>query len=198
MQNPGVYGSESRAIDCSQEGSGWLGSAEVTLTSEMPFQLAYRKRHSTETALLKIMDDLLRAMDRKECISVASLTCPAAFDTLSHIILLQRLYSRLGLSGSALAWLTSYLQGGTQTVHFNGSTSSVHELEFGVPQGSVLGPLVFCICTLPLGDVTRKVGMQYGKYHFYADDTQLYLTLPPQSSAYAVSKFEKCIMDVRS
>ena len=110
-----------------------------------PFQSAYRKGHSTETALLKIMDDLLRAMDRKECILVALLDLSAAFDAVSHTILLQRLYARLGLSGSALAWLTSYLQGRTQAVHINGSTSPAHELKTGVPQGSVLGPLPFCI-----------------------------------------------------
>ena len=76
-----------------------------------PFQPVYRKGHSTETALLKIMDGLLRAMHRRDCILVALLDPSTTFDTVdvSHTILLQRLYARLGLSGSALAWLTSYL-----------------------------------------------------------------------------------------
>ena len=118
----------------------------------------------------KIIDGLFRAMDTRECILVALLDLSAAFDTVSHAILLQRLHARLGLSGSALAWLTSYLPGRTQAVHINGSTSPAHELKSGVPQGSVLGPLLFCIYTLPLGDIIRKHGI---KYHFYAGDTQL-------------------------
>ncbi len=160
-----------------------------------PLQSAYRKGHSTETALIKIMDDLLRAMDRKECILVVLLDQSAAFDTVSHTILLHRLHARLGLSGSALAWFTSYLQGRTQTVRINGSVSPAQDLEFGVPQGSVLGPLLFSIYTLPLGDIIRKHSI---RYHFYADDTQLYLTFPPLSSAQAVSDLEKCIAEVRS
>ncbi len=157
-------------------------------------QSAYRKSHSTETALVKITNDLLRTMDRKGCVLLVLLDMSAAFDTVDHEVLLARLHSRMGVSGVALSWFKSYLQGRTQCVTIQGSASPSHEVKFGVPQGSVLGPVLFSAYTSPLGDIMRRHNIDF---HFYADDGQLYLEFRPVTAPAAVSKMEACIADVR-
>jgi hypothetical protein len=159
-------------------------------------QSACKKHHSTETALLRISDDVLRAMDRKKCALLLLLDMSAAFDTVDHSVLLSRLQSRLGVSGTALAWFKSYLTNRKQSVIIQGVASSrSHDLNFGVPQGSVLGPLLFSIYTLPLGDIIRRHGIEF---HLYADDTQLLLAFDPSSSQLAVDAMERCIAEVRA
>ena len=102
----------------------------------------------------------------------------AAFDTVYHYILLSRLSSRFGIGGTALEWFRSYLSDRTQFVNVNGSMSERHVLQFGVPQGSVLGPLLYSLYTSPLSDIAIKHGLSF---HFYADDTQLYITFATSS-----------------
>ena len=82
----------------------------------------------------------------------------AAFDTLEHDIILRRLEESIGLSGTALEWMGSYLCGRSQSVVINDVTSEAQELKYGVPQGSVLGPIVFTIYTSPIGRIARKFG----------------------------------------
>ena len=134
------------------------------------FQSAYRIFHSTETTLLKIHNDLILAMDRGEVTSLILLDLSAAFDTVDHSILLTRLKNWFGLDGLSLNWFTSYLSSRSQAVSINDSISAFSTLSCGVPQGSVLGPLLFTLYTTPLGSVISK---NFLKYHLYADDTQL-------------------------
>ena len=98
------------------------------------------------------------ALDHKRSVILLLLDLSAAFDTVDHCILLSRLSSRFGIGGTALEWFRSYLSDRTQFVNVNGSTSERHVLQFGVPQGSVLGPLLYSLYTSPLSDIANKHG----------------------------------------
>ena len=141
---------------------------------------AYRIFPSTETTLLKIHNDLLLAMDRGEVTSIILLDLSAAFDTVDHSILLTRLQNWFGLDGLSLDWFSSYLSLRSQAVSINDSISAFSTLSCGVPQGSVLGPLLFTLYNNSswLGDLKNSL-----KYHLYADDTQLYISFTPTTSA---------------
>ena len=108
-------------------------------------QSAYRQHHSTETALLKVKNDLLMAMDKSQVTLLVLLDLSSAFDTVVHEILLERLRSTIGLRGKVLSWFESYLKGRSQQVSINGTLSKPFYLKCGVPQGSCLGLLLFTI-----------------------------------------------------
>ena len=139
-------------------------------------QSAYRQNHSTETALLKVHSDILSAVDNGCVVVLVLLDLTAAFDTIDHGILLSRLRHIFGVTGAALDWLRSYLADRKQLVRIDSDNSSPTSVPFGVPQGSVLGPLLFTAYITPLGDLIRKYGLEY---HLYADDTQIYVSFPP-------------------
>ncbi len=162
------------------------------------FQSAYREGHSTETALLRVQNDILSAIDSQKVVILVLLDLSAAFDTISHEILLQRLYHRMGIQGAVHEWFASYLAGRQQSVKIGDVTSEPTLLTRGVPQGSVLGPVLFTLYMSPLADVMEKHNI---KFHAYADDTQLYLSFSPQHQANAdtaVSRMQNCIVDIRS
>jgi DNA-directed RNA polymerase subunit F len=158
------------------------------------FQSAYKSLHSTETALLRVQDDILCALDQRKCILLVLLDCSAAFDTIDHDVLINRLASVFGIKGKALKWFRSYLLDRLQSVTINGVESDMWNLIFGVPQGSVLGPILFIIYTTPLGEILRRHSISF---HLYADDSQLYLAfkLPDREDAY--SQMESCIDEIR-
>ena len=137
------------------------------------FQSAYRKFHSTETALLRVQNDLNYAINRKQISALVLLDLSAAFDTIDHNILLSRLSSSFGISNTALSLLTSYLTCRSQSVLVGSESSSNLALSRGVPQGSVLGPLLFTLYTTPISNIINKLGLGF---HLYADDMQLYLS----------------------
>ena len=137
----------------------------------VPVQSAYRAQHSTETALLRVYNDLLLAVDDGDAKVLVLLDFSAAFDTIDHRILLRRLESRFGIRGKALEWMESYVTGRHQAVLIDGYVSSHVPLRYGVAQGSVLGPIVFTLYTSPLHDLIRAFGIDC---HFFSDDTQLY------------------------
>ena len=159
------------------------------------FQSAYRIFHSTETTLLKIHNDLILAMDRGEVTSLILLDLSAAFDTVDHSILLTRLQNWFGLDDLSLAWFTSYLSSRSQAVSINDSISAFSSLSCGVPQGSVLGPLLFTLYTTPLCSVISKNSL---KYHLYADDTQLYISFTPTNSALSLDTLTTTFNDILS
>ena len=114
------------------------------------FKSAYKRNHSTETALLRVHNDIAMAIDQHNSVILVLLDLSVAFDTVDHDILLSRLSNRFGITGTVLEWFRSYLSDRTHFVQVNGACSASHVLEFGVPQGSVLGPLLYIQCTHPL------------------------------------------------
>ena len=148
------------------------------------FQSAYKKLHSVETALLRVQNDLLLSFDKKEVSALVLLDMSAAFDTVNHQILLSRLSLNFGISGPALSLLTSYLSNRTQSVCINNFISEPSFICTGVPQGSVLGPLLFNLYTTPLSYLLSDSNIPF---HFYADDGQLYLSFSASDSAHSLT-----------
>ena len=118
-----------------------------------PRQSAYKSGHSTETTLLHIKNEIHLSLSRGELTELVLLDLSAEFDTTDHTTLLNCLKSWFGVCGTALKWFTSYLSYRFQAIKIGSTLSELHELLFGVPQGSVLGPLPFSLYTTPLSKV---------------------------------------------
>ena len=158
-------------------------------------QSAYRKYHSTETALVRVTNDILRAVDNHHHVILVLLDLSAAFDTLDHSILLQRFQERFGITGNALRWMTSYFHGRQQCVVINGARSDWKPVLWGAPQGSVFGPMAFSFYSAPIEDIIMSHGFEC---MIYADDTQIYFSFKDLEMDTAVSRIEKCVSDIRS
>ncbi|PVD26815.1 hypothetical protein C0Q70_11961 [Pomacea canaliculata] len=161
------------------------------------FQSAYRPKHSCETALLRLMNDLLCSADAEKVTLVVLLDLSAAFDVIDHSTLLTRLQMEVGIGGSALQWFHSYLSDRTQRVMVNQASSVTVPLLCGVPQGSVLGPVLFSIYTSQLGPLIEKHNVNR---KMFADDTELYFSFSTDSESVseAVCAVEDCCLEVKS
>jgi exonuclease III len=160
-----------------------------------PLQSAYRAHHSTETAVLKVLSDILQAIDSGDLALLALLDLSAAFDTVDHSTLLRRLRTSYGLGGTAISWFVSYLSGRMQFVRCGAAKSAATLVLCGVPQGSVLGPILFLLYTADLLRLIEKHGLHP---HLYADDTQIYGFCRPGATAQLQSRVSACINDVAS
>lgn len=161
------------------------------------FQSAYKANHSCETALNRVHNDIMQAVDREGGAILVLLDLSAAFDTLDHTLLIRHLHHRIGIDGTALQWIESYLSPRHQTVCIRGSLSDPELLQYGVPQGSVLGPLLFGLYTQPLSEIIRTANVSH---HLYADDTQLYMPFSPRSSAsqsFALQNIQNCVLLIK-
>ena len=157
-----------------------------------PNQSAYRKGHSTETALVRVQHDILNAIGGRQAVLLVLLDLSAAFDTVSHAELISTL-QRLEITGRALQWFTSYLTDREQYTQIGLSKSSSEPMRCGVPQGSVLGPILFTIYTTSLGSLFRSHNMNY---QLYFDDSQTYVIFKPTEQAAAVQRMETCLASV--
>ena len=156
-------------------------------------QSAYRKNHSTETAVLKVISDILLAADSGQITLLCMLDMSAAFDTVDHEILLDRLEQSFGIHGRVLSWIKSFLHGRTQSVSCGGQQSSKSTLVCGVPQGSVLGPILFLIYCADVILIALRHGF---RVHSYADDTQLYFHADPSEADNQVQLLTTCVEDI--
>lgn len=148
-------------------------------------QSGFRPMHSCETALLNITDDILRGSDQKKVTVLVLVDFTKAFDTINHEILFAVLGS-MGLSAGAVNFFRSYLKNRTQRVKIDNSVSAPLQVSSGVPQGSILGPLLY---TLYTSDFEKTA--EHCQMHFYADDTQLYLSFDPEKCAEAMVAINK-------
>jgi hypothetical protein len=158
-------------------------------------QSAYREYHSTETALLKVHNDILLALDQDQVVVLVMLDLSAAFDTIDHEILLTRLKERYGVTGQALAWIESYLEYRSWAVIIDGHRSQQKDLQYGVPQGSILGPLLFVLYIAPVSDIVCERAITN---HGYADDSQLYCAFHHIERQQSLQSLELCVMDIKS
>ena len=134
-------------------------------------QFGYKKYHGTETLLLKVVNDILVGLDSKSGVVLILIDLSAAFDTVCHNKLINILANELKIQGTALKWFKSYLTGRTQRVVIGDTLSEPLELSFGVPQGSVLGPILFNIYVASLSNIFCDAGFQTLSY---ADDNAGY------------------------
>ena len=156
----------------------------------IPNQSAYRKNHSTETILLKVTNDLLIASDRNSATILMLLDLSAAFDTVDHKILLKILQEEIGITGKPIKWFESFLSGRCQRIRLGSTVSEAVYLLFGVPQGSVLGPVLFNIYIRSLYETVKRTGFSI---EGYADDHQVYVTfLPASQSATLTIALQNC------
>ena len=119
----------------------------------------------------------------------------AAFDTIDHCILLDRLQHMYGISGTALSCFSSYLTNRAQSVIVDDHVSQVSSFSYGVPQGSVLGPVLFILDTRPLSDLIQCHSIESQSF---VDDTQLQVSVPPPNIQSAISSLETCLSDIQT
>ena len=145
-------------------------------------QAGFRAGYSTSTALGNVVDDVVKNIDSKELTALVALDFSKAFDTINHKLLYTKLIF-YGFSNSAVDFIKSYLTGRQQKVHIDDSVSSAEDVTSGVPQGSILGPLLFILYTNELFNHIKDCKVQA-----YADDTQIYLNFKPDRIEEAQNK----------
>jgi hypothetical protein len=159
-----------------------------------PMQSAYRYYHSTESALLCVLDFVYSTCDNNQITLLVLLDMSAAFDTVDHDILSTQL-QKCGITLQCHEWIMSYLSHRTQSININGVFSSSKPITCGVPQGSVLGPLLFSIYLIGLAEVIAPFGVNY---ILYADDLQLYIASKVSNLHESISRLEGCLIAVRT
>ena len=156
-------------------------------------QSAYNCGHSTETALLHIQNDILSAQDHGELTALSLLDLSASFDTINHDLLLSGLTEWFGIDGVVLQWVRSYLTVRSQLVKVNGVLSTPQLLLCCVPQGSVLGPLLFTMYTTPFSSIITAFGL---KHYLYADDTQIYTSFVAEDITQSLIIVYNCMLAI--
>ena len=134
-------------------------------------------------------------MDDGNFTALTQLDLSAAFDTIDHTILLRRLDDWFGVSGKALDWFKSYLTGRSQRINLGNCLPSKIDLSFGVPQGSVLGPLFSTLYATPLSSLILGHALPH---HLYTDHSQLYVSFLSGNSAAALNGLQSCLSSAQS
>ena len=160
-------------------------------------QSGYQRHHSCETLNIKLFDDILKSIDEGSTVALLLLDMSAAFDTVDHGLLLNVLERCYGLGGVILEWFKNYLCDRTSSVKVKDCFSNIICLLFGVPQGSILGPILFILYTKHLQHIALKYGLNI---QLYADDTQLYISFNktnPMSVTLCKENIENCVQEIK-
>src|SRR5688572_13622848 len=126
------------------------------------------------TAVIKVYNDIVLAFDSGFTTALLLLDFSAALDCVDHTILLKILQVQFGITTLAIQWIASFLSSRTQSIKLGGCSSKIFSILFGVPQGSIFGPLLFILYTSNIVNIASHHGLMI---HLYADDTQLYIKL---------------------
>jgi len=151
------------------------------------------EHHSTETNLLSVHDHIIKAMSHQQVTCLTLLYLSAAFDTIDHSTLLERFSYWFGISSTALSWIKSYLLNRSFYVNIENSKSCVFQFLYGVPPGSVLGPLLFILYTTPLSTV---ISNSSANHQLYGDDTQLLLSFSALDFSHNITHLEHTVTNV--
>ena len=158
-------------------------------------QSAYRPCHSTETALLKVVNDLFLSLNKGNISALALLDFSSAFDTIDHYIPVHHRHTVFGFTDTVLQWSSSYLTGRTHYVSISNHCSAFATVHSGIPQRSVLGPILFTMYTKPLSDIINSHSFIH---HSFADDIQLQMSAPPGGISELLHSIQSCIIDVKA
>ena len=158
-------------------------------------QSSYRPGHSTEAALLKVVDDLLLSLSKGNISVLALFVFSSAFDTIAHSILVHRLHTDFGFTDTVLQWFSSYLTDRTHYVSLCNHCSDFAPVHSGVPQGSVLGPMLFTMYIKPLSAIIDSHSITH---HSFADDLQLLMSAPPDRISELLQSIQSCTSDVKA
>ena len=158
-----------------------------------PQQSAYKTLHSTETAVLKVQNDIMLSLDKGKHVILILLDLSAAFDTVNHTFLLVRLEKPFGIKGTVLDWFSSYLCERTHFADIDQSQSSVRDLLVVVPQASVHRPVLYLLYTSPISEIIKKYNLNYP---LYADDTQLYLFFDTRDVDLVIKRNVACVTEI--
>ena len=161
-------------------------------------QSGYRKYHSCETAMIKIVNDFNQILSNGDMVALILLDLSAAFDTIDHNLLIKKLRENFGITGNVLKWIISYLRDRSFSVNIRNVHSSHRELNFGVPQGSLMGPILFILYTKDISNIAETHGLSM---HMYADDTQLYISFKYRDKnnvRMTSDSIQDCLRNIRS
>ena len=159
------------------------------------FLSAYRPGHSTETALLKVANDLFLSPNMRNMSVLALHDFSSAFDTIDNSILAHRLHTDFGFTDAVLQWFSSYLTDRTQYVSLTNHCSALAPVHSCVPQGSVLGPILFIMYIKPLSAIIDSHSIIH---HSFADDLQLHMSAPPNKMSEQLHSMQSCISYVKA
>ena len=159
-------------------------------------QSAYRTLHSCETAIVKVHNDIVSKLDKGNNVVLMLFDLSAAFDTINHDCLLKKLQFLYGISGTALSWFASYLKFRKYCVKVKDTLSTTNSINMGVPQGSIIGPVLFIMYTKEIEEIAKKHKMSC---HLYADDTQCYFDVDMNLSNHFIQdKVKNFIFEIKT